>query len=114
MNRLGKIGENTAVKYLEKMKYKILKTNYRNRRGEIDIIAFFNNILVIIEVKARSNKKFGNPIDAVNNEKVKKIKNCTNYYIYKEKLEYSEIRFDVIEIYQIKEHYVVNHIKNAF
>ena len=24
------------------------------------------------------------------------------------------IRFDVIEIYQIKEHYVVNHIKNAF
>ena len=98
MNRLGKIGENTAVKYLEKMKYKILKTNYRNRRGEIDIIAFFNNILVIIEVKARSNK----------------IKNCTNYYIYKERIKFSEIRFDVIEIYQIRGNYVVNHVKNAF
>ena len=34
--------------------------------------------------------------------------------LYKEKKQFSEIRFDVIEIYQIKEHYVVNHIKNAF
>lgn len=114
MNKLGKIGEDTAVKYLEKMKYKIIKRNYRNRRGEIDIIAVLDNILVIVEVKARSNKNFGNPIDAVNNEKVKRIKNCTNYYIYKEKMKFYEIRFDVIEIYQIKEHYVVNHIKNAF
>ncbi len=114
MNKLGKIGEDTAVKYLEKMKYKIIKRNYRNRRGEIDIIAVLDNILVIVEVKARSNKNFGNPIDSVNNEKVKRIKNCTNYYIYKEKMKFYEIRFDVIEIYQIKEHYVVNHIKNAF
>ena len=96
MNRLGKIGENTAIKYLEKMKYKILKTNYRNRRGEIDIIAFLNNILVIIEVKARSNDRYGNPIDAVNKEKVKKIKNCTNYYIYKEVIIEDGKTYDVI------------------
>ena len=114
MNKLGKIGEDTATHYLEKMKYKILKRNYRNRRGEIDIIAYFNNTLVIIEVKARSNNKVGYPIDAVNARKVKRIKECTRYYLYKEKMQFSEIRFDVIEIYQIKEHYVVNHIKNAF
>ncbi len=114
MNRLGKIGEDVAVKYLEKMKYKILKRNYRNRRGEIDIIAYFDTTIVIVEVKARRNDKYGYPIDAVNGIKVKKIKECTKYYLYKEKIKFSEIRFDVIEIYQIKEHYVVNHIKNAF
>ena len=36
MNKLGKIGEDTATRYLEKMKYTILKRNYRNRRGEIN------------------------------------------------------------------------------
>ena len=42
MNKLGKKGEDTATRYLEKMKYKILKRNYRNRRGEIDIIACYS------------------------------------------------------------------------
>ena len=65
MNKLGKIGEDTATRYLEKMKYTILKRNYRNRRGEIDIIASYNRTLVIVEVKARSNNRFGNPIDAI-------------------------------------------------
>ena len=58
--------------------------------------------------------KFGYPIDAVNGIKVNKIKECTKYYLYKEKVKFSAIRFDVIEIYKIKEQYVVNHIKNAF
>ncbi len=114
MNKLGKKGEDTAVKYLEKMNYKILKRNYRNRRGEIDIIAYFNSVIVIIEVKARTSNKFGYPIDAVNGIKINKIKECTKYSLYKEKVEFSEIRFDIIEIYKIKEKYVVNHIKNAF
>ena len=114
MNKLGKKGEDTAVKYLEKMNYKILKRNYLNRRGEIDIIAYFNSVIVIIEVKARTSNKFGYPIDAVNGIKINKIKECTKYYLYKEKVEFSEIRFDIIEIYKIKEKYVVNHIKNAF
>lgn len=114
MNHFGKIGEDVAVKYLEKMKYKILKRNYRNRRGEIDIIAYYDNTIVIIEVKSRRNNRYGYPIDAVNDIKVKRIKECTQYYLYKEKIKFSEIRFDVIEIYQIKKQYVVNHIKDAF
>ena len=114
MNKLGKKGEDTAVKYLEKMNYKILKRNYKNRKGEIDIIAYYNGIIAIIDVKTRSNNKFGYPIDAVNGIKVNRIKECTKYYLYKEKVKFSAIRFDVIEIYKIKEQYVVNHIKNAF
>ena len=73
-NKLGKIGEDTATKYLEKMKYKILKRNYRSRKGEIDIIAKYGNILVIIEVKSRNNKNYGYPIEAVNKIKADKIK----------------------------------------
>lgn len=114
MNDLGRIGENIAKGYLEKMGYKIIKRNYKSRRGEIDIIAAYENTMVIIEVKTRRNNKYGYPIDAVNNIKVHRIKECTKYFLYKEKIKFDEIRFDVVEIYQINKHYVVNHIKNAF
>ena len=112
--KLGRIGEEKAVKYLEKMNYKILKRNYRNRKGEIDIIAYYNKTIVIIEVKARKNNNYGYPIDAVNSVKVNKIKECTKYFLYKQKINFLEIRFDIIEVYQINKHYVVNHIKDAF
>ena len=36
---LGNEGENLAVKYLKKHRYKILATQYRCKVGEIDIVA---------------------------------------------------------------------------
>ena len=61
-----------------------------------------------------SYSTYGHNENSIDEIKINKIKECTKYYLYKEKKQFSEIRFDVIEIYQIKEHYVVNHIKNAF
>ena len=47
----GGKGEYSAIKYLEKNKYKIVETNYKNKVGEIDIIARQKDCLVFIEVK---------------------------------------------------------------
>ena len=55
----GKLGENISVDYLIKNGYKILERNYRNKIGEIDIIALYDGILVFIEVKSRSNINYG-------------------------------------------------------
>lgn len=38
-NDTGNFGEQLAKKYLENKGYKILETNYRYRKAEIDIIA---------------------------------------------------------------------------
>ena len=40
------IGEKIAQDYLQKKGYKILKTNYYTRRGEIDIIAQYNKCII--------------------------------------------------------------------
>jgi len=52
--RIGQIGEDCAVKYLENRGYKILERNYRKKYGEIDIIALKDSILHFVEVKSKS------------------------------------------------------------
>ena len=59
----GRAGEMIALKYLIDNKANILETNYRINSGEIDIIAKINDELVFIEVKSRTNIKFGYPAE---------------------------------------------------
>ena len=108
----GRLGEQIALNYLIDNNASILDTNYRINTGEIDIIAKLNEELVFIEVKSRSNTKFGYPSEAVNYNKIKKIINTAKYYILKNNLNNIPIRFDVIEVY-LKEG-KINHIVNAF
>ena len=68
----GRAGEMIALKYLIDNKANILETNYRINSGEIDIIAEINDELVFIEVKSRTNIKFGYPSEAVDCRKIRK------------------------------------------
>lgn len=110
---IGKLGENLATRYLSSAGYKILKRNFRDKYGEVDIIAECNNELVFVEVKARTNLKYGRPIDAVTRQKQMHILRTAQYYIFINKLERKKIRFDVIEVYIIDRKYKIKHIKNA-
>ena len=110
---LGKTGEEIGTKYLIKNGYRIIIRNFRCRQGEIDIIAQDKNEIVFIEVKTRKNTNYGYPIDAVDKRKQKHILNASKYYIYINKLEKKNIRFDVIEIYK-KDKFYINHIKNIY
>lgn len=108
---IGKIGEDLAVKYLEQVGYKILQRNFECRQGEIDIIALYKNEIIFIEVKTRTNIKFGNPADAVDRSKQKHLLKAVKYYLYSRNLEDEFVRIDVIEIYLYSHKYKVNHIK---
>ena len=105
----GKDGEEKACNYLKSKKYKILEKNYRCLYGEIDIIAKYNNTLVIIEVKYRKSAKFGKGYEAVNYTKQQKIIKTLQYYINKKNVK-MPVRFDVISIDDNE----ITHIENAF
>lgn len=109
---IGKLGETLAKRYLEKMNYEIITTNFMCKQGEIDIVAKDKNEIVFIEVKTRVNRNFGYAIEAVDENKQKHLKKATKYFIYKNKIEKFPIRFDVIEIYLKEKSYVLNHLKN--
>lgn len=113
---IGKLGEDLAYQYLQKNNYKIIERNFTCRQGEIDIVAKDNKKkeLVLIEVKTRTNFKYGNPCEAVNKQKKKHIYYAGQYYIYKNRIKNIPIRLDVIEIYIKNGTYHLNHIENAF
>ena len=64
-NVLGKAGEDAAVKYLEKHDYVIRHRNWRRGHLELDIVAAKDDMLVIVEVKTRSNTEVQEPYEAV-------------------------------------------------
>lgn len=111
---LGKAGEDIALKYLESNNYKILEKNFKCKKGEIDIIAedMKTKEYCFIEVKTRSNRKFGTPSSAVNRTKQKRITMTAKLYIIKNKLQNKYIRFDIIEVYK-KDKFYLNHLKNC-
>ncbi len=110
--KIGQEGEEMAVNFLVKKGYKILARNWRHKHYEIDIIAQFNDILVIVEVKRRTGTYFEQPFQAVNRKKQKRIIEATNVYIEKFEIDL-EARFDIISI--VSEKYdKIEHIEDAF
>ncbi len=107
----GKLGEKLTVKYLKSKGYKVIEKNFECRQGEIDIIAQDKKELVFIEVKTRTNIKYGSPAEAVNNLKQKHLIKAVKYYLYSRHLENEFIRIDVVEIYIYEHKYRVNHVK---
>lgn len=110
MNKIGVSGEQQAKEYLVKNKYKILNCNYKTPLGEIDIIAKQKDVIVFVEVKARTSQKFGLPRESVTNFKQNKIKQVATQFLQKNNLLNSKVRFDVIDILANE----LTHITNAF
>lgn len=80
---LGKIGEDLALDYLKSNGYLVLQRNFTSKFGEIDIVAQKGLSLYFIEVKTRSNLKYGEPFEAVNKRKIYHIKKAAQYYLLK-------------------------------
>ncbi|MDD3141303.1 MAG: YraN family protein [Lachnospiraceae bacterium] len=91
--------EKKAMIYLEQQGYKIITSNYRCKKGEIDIIAKDGECLVFCEVKYRTDERKGNPLEAVEMKKQQTISNCALYYLMEQKIaDNISCRFDVIGI----------------
>jgi putative endonuclease len=113
INPLGPEGEDIAVRYLQGKGLTIVQRNYKTPMGEADIIAEDQGTIVFIEVKTRSNEKFGEPFEAVNTRKRGKLKKIALYYQKKLGSE-RRIRFDVISIKRKDEGHLIEHIMEAF
>ncbi len=107
--QIGQSGEMQAMDYLISQGFEILEQNYRYGRGEIDIIALKENLVVFVEVKKRKNNDYGNPEEFVSKNQQSLIMEGADDYIHA--INWTKnIRFDIIAITG-KE---LEHIEDAF
>ncbi len=113
-NDLGKTAEDLAVAHLQKNGYTILVRNFRFQRAEIDIVAEKDNLIIIIEVKARSTDLFMLPQDAVTKTKIKLLVSAANHFMETFNKD-QEVRFDIISVLpDEKKNLIIEHITDAF
>jgi putative endonuclease len=108
-------GEAIAAEYLERKGYRIVERNYRAGRGELDLIAWFgDDLLVFVEVKTRAGDGFGGPEGAVDARKQDRMARTAG--IYMEQIGYEwAIRFDIIAVFVKNGVFQdLRHIEDAF
>jgi putative endonuclease len=109
--RIGSEYEQRAEQYLMEKGYRILERNFRNRMGEIDVIASQKGVIVFCEVKYRTSSAFGSPLEAVDWRKQNQIRKVAQFYLMCHgRSEWTPCRFDVIAF----EGENMTHVENAF
>ena len=73
----GKWAEDLVSRWYEQHGYVIVARNWRCKRGELDVVACKNSVLVVCEVKARASNAFGTPAEAVTPAKQLKVRRAT-------------------------------------
>ena len=116
-NKQQKLGENSetlAAWFLRQNGYKIIEQNYRNRMGEIDIIAQDRKTIVFVEVKSRRSVRYGSPKFAVTPKKQRTMSRVALYYLKTTKQTDAKARFDVVAIISNRDEPQIEIVKNAF
>lgn len=115
-NELGKWGEGLAAKYLEQKGYVIRDRDWRQGKLDLDIVAVADDgeTVVFVEVKARKTNAFGQPEQAVDAKKIKRLARAADSYVKSLGVS-APLRFDIVSIIgDQKEAQTIEHIVDAF
>jgi putative endonuclease len=113
---LGQRGELAAAQYLKSRGYRIVAGGFRQRFGEVDLIALDGRTVVFVEVKTRSSLRGGPPVDAVDRHKQRRITATALSFLKRRRLLECRIRFDVVGIVWVDHSQPpeIVHYENAF
>ncbi|MFA4983796.1 MAG: YraN family protein [Candidatus Omnitrophota bacterium] len=111
---LGKSAEDEAVDFLSRQGCRIIRRNYRNRAGEIDIIARDKGTVCFVEVKSRRSLRYGLPQEAVSLRKRERIARVALGFLKENNLLDSPARFDVVTVLCLGRAREIKLIRGAF
>jgi putative endonuclease len=92
----GRDAEDRAAHMLVGRGYRVIERNYRENRGELDIIAWDGDVLVFVEVRARRAEDFGDVAESIGPSKRAALIRTARGYLRTHDLEEAPVRFDVV------------------
>jgi len=113
----GRLAEEAGARYLQEQGYLLLERNWRCRSGEIDIIASKAGVIVIVEVRSRSQhiEQYGTPAESVTPRKIKQIRETAAVYLHRTHQYNEQVRFDVLAVQMRGDETIsIEHIPAAF
>lgn len=108
---LGAYGETLAARYLVDLGLVVLDRNWRCDLGEVDLVLRDGAVLVICEVKTRSSRAFGAPLEGVDEQKAARLRRLAARWVAEHGIRPAEIRIDLVGI--LVERGVVTDIDHA-
>jgi putative endonuclease len=110
---LGRKGEKIAEKYLRKRGLKLAQRNLRRKAGEIDLLMWDGDELVIVEVRTVVDSNGMDISDRIPVSKRRQLVRLANHLLIDWDDPVPQIRFDaVMVVLRPKPH--VEHVPNAF
>lgn len=95
----GRRAEDLAVRAVERLGWRILARNLRAARGELDVCASHRGVLHVVEVRSRTGRRRGTPLETVGAAKRRTLARTLAAALAAGLLpRHREVRFDVASV----------------
>lgn len=95
---LGEEGERRAERYLVGRGMVLVERNWRCREGEIDLVLTDEDTVVVCEVKTRTSRAFGDPVEAISRAKLQRLRRLAARWVCEHPGHGRALRLDVVGI----------------
>lgn len=109
----GRIGEDLATAHLIGQGLIVLERNWRCELGELDIVARDGDALVVCEVKTRTSRRFGDPLEAVTSAKAARLRRLAARWVAEHDVRPRELRIDLVGIVLSSAGPEIHHVRDA-
>jgi putative endonuclease len=112
----GTRSERAASRFLKRLGYRIVASNYSCPLGELDLVALDRGCLVFVEVRSTGGEDALRPAVSVDYNKQKRLTGLAVHFLQAKKLLDRPARFDVLAISwpPNRKEPVIVHYQNAF
>ncbi|MEW6269440.1 MAG: YraN family protein [Thermodesulfobacteriota bacterium] len=94
----GRAAEDAASRFLERHGYELIARNVWLCGAELDLVARDGDTIVFVEVRSRSHRRFGSPVETVGFRKIARVARAAHAFLSLRGWSNRASRFDVVGI----------------